>query len=92
MFSPDVSTVSASDVTIIVATSISSFLIGVVVGISAAIIVLICIWWMKKRLGMSPSSHSVNYQPSQAYEDVDIVTVQDMQLQQNAAYGQVKGL
>ena len=86
------STVSASDVTIIVATNISSFLIGLVVGISVATIVLICIWRMKKRRGMSPSSHSVDCQPPQAYEDVDIVTVQDMQLQQNAAYGQVKGL
>ena len=75
------STVSASATSIIVATNISSFLIGLVVGISAASIVLICIWRMKKRRGMSPSSHSVDYEPSQAYEDVDIVKVQDMQLQ-----------
>ena len=72
-FSPDVSTV------IIVAT-ISSFLIGLVVGITAASIVLLCIWRIKKRRGMSPSSHSVDYQCSQAYEDVDIAKVQDMQL------------
>ena len=30
---------------------------------------------------MSPSSHSVDYQSSQAYEDVDIAKVQDVQLQ-----------
>ena len=92
IFPPDVSTVSASDTSLIVATNISSFLIGLVVGISAASIVLLCIWRIKKRRGMSPSSHSVDCQPSQAYEDVDIVKVQDMQLQENVAYGQVKGL
>ena len=86
------STVSASGVSIILAASISSFLIGLVVGISAASIVFLCIWRMKKRHGMLPSTHSVDYQPSQAYEDVDIVKVQDMQLQENVAYGQVKGL
>ena len=91
-FFPDVSTVSASDISIILAASISSFLIGLVVGISAASIVLICTWRMKKRRGMLPSRHSVDCQPSQAYEDVDIVKLQDMQLQQNVAYGQVKGL
>ena len=75
------STVSASNTSIIVATNISSFLIGLVVGISVASIVWLCIWRMKKRRGMSPSSHSVDCQPPQAYEDVDIVTVQDVQLQ-----------
>ena len=86
------STVSVSDISIIVATNISSFIIGLVVGISAASIVWLCIWRMKKRRGMLPSTHSVDYQPSQAYENVDIVKVQDMQLQENVAYGQVKGL
>ena len=86
------STVSASNISILVATNISSFLIGLVIGISAASIVLICTWRMKKRRGMLPSSHSVDYQTSQAYEDVDIVKVQDIQLQENVAYGQVKGL
>ena len=91
-FFPDVSTVSASNISIIVATNISSFLIGLVLGISAASIVWLCTRRMKKRRGMLPSSHGVDYQPSQAYENVDIVKVQDMQLQENVAYGQVKGL
>ena len=85
------STVSASYISIIVATNISSFLIGLVVGSSAASIVWLYTWRMKKRRDMLPSSHGVDYQPSQAYEDVDIVNLQDMQLQQNVAYGQVKG-
>ena len=73
------------------AASISLFLIGIVVVIFAASIVLLLIWRMKKRRGMLPSSYGVDCQPSHAYEDVDIVNLQDMQLQENIAYGQVKG-
>ena len=66
------------------------FLIGLVV-ISAASIVWLCTRRMKKRRGMLPSSYGVDCQPSHIYEDVDIVNLQDMQLQENVAYGQVKG-
>ena len=76
---------------LIVAASISLSLIGLVVVISAASIVWLCTRRMKKRRGMLPSSYGVDCQPSHIYEDVDIVNLQDMQLQENVAYGQVKG-
>ena len=75
-----------------IASNIGSFLVGLFVGGLVSMILLLCICWMKTRRGMLPSSHSVDYQPSKIYEDVDICStkLQDLQLQENVAYGQVK--